>query len=60
MMFFLESLFGLVLFVCVLPVPMEVCLGSTLFAGKSCSVFCLCRWDVPPSVFLMWEATLWE
>ena len=44
----------------VLPVHVEVCLGSTLLAGRTCSVFCLCRGDIPPAVFLVWEATLWE
>ncbi len=44
----------------VLTVGVEVCLGSTLLTGRECSVFCLCRGDIPPAVFLVREAEMWE
>ena len=44
----------------VLPSRMEVCFRGALLAGRARSVFYLRRWNVPPSVFLMWEVILWE
>ena len=44
----------------VLPSRMEVCFRGALFAGGARSVFYLCRWDVPPTVFLMEEGVLRE
>jgi hypothetical protein len=39
---------------------MEVCLEGALLAGRARSVFYLRRWNVPPSVFLMWGVVLRE
>ena len=44
----------------VLPSRMEVCFRGALCAGRARSVFYLRRWNVPPSVFLMWEGVLRE